>query len=389
MPIIDCLPSGMSKSELQQLSTVDKYNVPILTKEVIREGGTNNLLNGSYTSYSGETGFNYASQTGILLGGSYNTSTIRNAFDNSTSTSWYTENKTYDSSYIYWKMDKPTKITKLKTYITIGTYSGECFKIYGSYDNKSWTVLYTGNSSQTSLTEITLLSSSTGYYSYYKIQHGGGAGKSIMYVYECQISEYSDELAYTYNLSIDIDNYELNKIINIHGVNFEFDNTVTKDVYLNVNNLGLKIINGIVNFNQKYQLVYNGESWDVLNQKRTLSWTLGELATEFNITNINKYISDYEEFEIYIQDGAAAGADVTLYINDVEVRKGTMSDNPVYLKFIRFRNKLICFSFYSNDTFDNYRVISFDGTINSIKQAVVNTSYKLLATNTVNLIIKE
>ena len=35
--------------------------------------------------------------------------------------------------------------------------------------------------------------------------------------------------------------------------------------YLNVNNLGAKQINGIINHGEKYSLVYNGESWDIEN----------------------------------------------------------------------------------------------------------------------------
>lgn len=79
---------------------------------------------------------------------------------------------------------KPTKITKMKTYIYT---NGSNFSIRGSMDNSTWTTLYSTTSSQTSLSEIIL--DKTDFYSYYRI-NCTVVTDGVATVREWQTSEY-------------------------------------------------------------------------------------------------------------------------------------------------------------------------------------------------------
>ena len=71
-----------------------------------------------------------------------------------------------------------------------------------------------------------------------------------------------DGTNYINNLSLPLTSYEAGKIVNIEGSSYG-DITSFKNPYLNINNLGTKLINGTIETGKKYTLIYNGENWDI------------------------------------------------------------------------------------------------------------------------------
>lgn len=202
-----------------------------------------------------------------------------------------------------------------------------------------------------------------------------------------------DNYVYYADLNLPLTSYEKGKIINIIGGRLLDDTQEPpiyinsfSNVYLNINNLGAKKISKGIEYGVRYSLIYNGENWDILYKSKVLNWTIGERVTEFKIEAINKTILEGESFDIYITGGADSNARIGVYINEVLVRTGyERSGYPLLIKCTRIGDELVCICFYNNNI-DTYTTISFNGTINSIKQSSTST-YTLLENNTVNLVL--
>lgn len=71
------------------------------------------------------------------------------------------------------------------------------------------------------------------------------------------------------NLNVPLASYEIGKIVNIECGEYQGSEGYTsfEKPYLNINNLGGKIINETINYGQKYTLIYNGASWDYIGGK--------------------------------------------------------------------------------------------------------------------------
>ena len=171
-----------------------------------------------------------------------------NACDNSSS-GWNSKGTT-EQEWIKMTCPAPTKITKMSTWVTAyGNTSG--FKkavIQGSKDDSNWVNLSTLSTYQTEKTELAL--ENTDYYTYYRIvvdisYFNANVGACVKY---WEVAEW------------------------IEGSHIEtiasFENP-----YLNINNLGAKQINGTIVAGRKYSLVYNGESWNIINNYVTGTYT--------------------------------------------------------------------------------------------------------------------
>lgn len=160
-----------------------------------------------------------------------------NAVDEDENTYW--ESAYGLATYVYVSVPEAIKITKMKIKDGYSSSSGlRTVKIQGSNDGETWEELYSSTSVRSTLTEISL--TDVGYYTYYRIYYNFSSQR-YAYLYEWQVAEYytiSDETQYIET----------------------FDNP-----YININNLGNKLINGTINYGKKYELVYNGESWDIIN----------------------------------------------------------------------------------------------------------------------------
>ena len=185
---------------------------------------------------------NYISEEGIQLTASrasegYDPSRV---CDGNISTSWKTgDSSSISTSWVKLKFTKPTKITKMKKKINVSMDKLDNAKIQGSNDDSTWFELFSQGSTDDALTEVTL--KNAGHYLYYRLvvtTKKNGTSYLTPIVYEWQASEYFEETEVTVN---------------------SFENP-----YLNINNLGTKLINGTIQAGEKYSLVYNGESWDIL-----------------------------------------------------------------------------------------------------------------------------
>lgn len=142
----------------------------------------------------------------------------------------------------------PTKITKMRAKISaFGNTSGFSKAIIqGSKNNADWIDLYEVSAYQTSATDMFL--DNTDYYTYYRI---------VVYI------------AYlNTNVGAMVDLWEViewEKAENIETI------TSFENPYLNINNLGTKLINGTINVGEKYDLIYNGESWDIIQATNVIS----------------------------------------------------------------------------------------------------------------------
>ena len=67
------------------------------------------------------------------------------------------------------------------------------------------------------------------------------------------------------NLNLPLSSYAKNKNVKIEGIGVSSYNTF-ENAYINVNNLGNKKINGILEKSKKYDLVYNGSTFDIINR---------------------------------------------------------------------------------------------------------------------------
>lgn len=161
------------------------------------------------------------------------------ACDGNMGTTWESASSTF-TSWIKLEFPEAVKITKMKTRVSASSTSYfSNAKIQGSNNNSTWTDLYTISAYQSSLTQFTL--NSPNFYKYYRIHVTLTDASRRAQVYEWQVAEWESE-------------YKI-----------YFTNP-----YLNINGLGDKLINGEIEYGQKYSLVYNGTSWDICPASITL-----------------------------------------------------------------------------------------------------------------------
>lgn len=273
MPITNSFPrGGMDNTLIGDLQAVDRYNVPKVSYEEIGiSENKEDIIPKAWTVVSDTECVGRATVIGgdIKLTASTASGSVKQACDGSTSTGW--SSTTAGVGYDWVKLQFPyaIKITKMRTYIS--AYSTSYFTsatIGGSKDGLTWDSLYSITSVQTALTEITL--NNPDYYQYYRIfyvypaQYANSQGR----LYEWQVSEWEgNTYGYINNLTIPLDSYDTRKIINIEGNSYINDAgteiTSFEKPYLNINNLGVKLINSAMKAGEKYTLIYNGESWDI------------------------------------------------------------------------------------------------------------------------------
>lgn len=276
------------------LYTQDKYNkienitYKTWTADVALNGNIlPNSTSSNWTQVNEKTHWVYNSTGAILTtSGSYVTGGDLPIDVFGSGSGW--QSNTTTSSWIKLELPKATKITKMKTRITCSNtdYFSIAY-IEGSNDDSSWTTLYTITTIQNSPKELTLFN--VNYYKYYRIRVVLiGNYRSI--VSDWATSEYYGPKSFTdYYGEIDIplSSYETGKIVNIEGGRYQNTNEtyINKftNPYLNINNLGAKQINGTINYGEKYTLVYNGESWDIISAKVVT----GSFICETSLKTIN------------------------------------------------------------------------------------------------------
>lgn len=242
-------PAGNVFESTSCLSEYKQYlDVPLTSYEkgkiVNIEGGRyispttpvqEDIIPKSWTQVTANT--EYISADGTKLKASNSLSStypVSNACDGNVDTYWSTTQS--KESWMQIEFPSAKHITKMKIYC-VGSGSDINIKIQGGNDGADWIDLYVATEYIAPMTEVTL--SNTDFYKFYRLiyEHTSPAYDST---YEWQVSEY----------------------LNVTDFVTTFYNPL-----ININNLGEKQINGTIGYGQRYSLVYNGESWDIVNLK--------------------------------------------------------------------------------------------------------------------------
>ena len=272
------------------LYTVDRYNMVTFEQRILEVDYITDILV-TETQHTGncipQSGWQSASETNYYNFSSNGwqikddwtigtaTNNVANAFDGDTSTLFKSKNGTRQADIII-TCPYPVKITKMKTFIgNSGSDDFDVAVIQGYKDGEWLDIYHYGTNYQTQLTEIEI--TNPDYFEQYKI-YLGTHGLGNAYISEIQVSEYYTAVfgvrAYGGDLDLPLTSYEKNKKISIEMANkiLDLENGETyietiDNPLININGKGNKKINGSIKYGRKYELVYNGESWDIINVK--------------------------------------------------------------------------------------------------------------------------
>lgn len=208
-------------------------------------------------SWVESNGYKDATSGGYLIEGNsvMNSSTgTSKAFDGDDSTYWDTGYT--GGAQVVITFSTPIVIKKIKLRISHGgALDNFTFTFAASNDKSNWTTLYNGTSKPTTLTEFTL--TTTGEYKYYRLLTNNGGASIQTYVYNFSISEY------------EIFDYSLDYAINTFPTSWTVGQRVTVEIPNNVSAIGLTSntlngvhINTILLSGRKYELRYNGSTFD-------------------------------------------------------------------------------------------------------------------------------
>lgn len=207
---------------------------------------------------------------------------------------WYTVGVTSGIALTI-DFNNPQKISKMKLSYKVVDGLNYLY-IQGSNDNETWTTLYrTTTENVSTLTERTL--NNVDYYRYYRLFLDISKAGYSVYIYEWQVSEYEapvfDNLL---TLNNAIKEYSNNQRVLIK-IPEEMD--TTQITHLNINNLGNKLIIGELLANKRYELIYNGTNFDIINMDELIEGS----SIVFDIT-LTENVSQIEIGPDVIKDNA-------------------------------------------------------------------------------------
>ena len=158
-------------------------NIQIPNKGIKKEG---NIL--PTTGWSEVKAYTqYTSGNFEITASSYNSSSYRAYYaSNGDISSCWRASSSYNTHWLTIKLDVPRIITKIKTYVSAGSYLSN-WKIQGSNDNTTWDDLFISTENDSTLTEHELSTSKE--YLYYRIYIAMTASTNCS-IYEIETSEY-------------------------------------------------------------------------------------------------------------------------------------------------------------------------------------------------------
>ena len=226
--------------------TVEKTifdNIKLTTNPIPKSGWVN-------VTSTGATNGEYE----IIASGSGGAFYPYEAFDGNESTQWLSNAQTGTAElFITVKLSTPVTVTKIKARVSVTAVQSQNYTISGSNDNRTWSVVGTfGAAADGYLIERTM--SNPGEYLYYKLSCTGAQ----FAVRELELSEYT------------VNTFSNDYIIS-EGVPLEWDvgQRITIKVPTEANTMGIVsntlngvIVNTILQPSKKYELVYNGSTFD-------------------------------------------------------------------------------------------------------------------------------
>ncbi len=194
-------------------------------------------------------------------------------------------------------------IAKEVTFIFRSSTDPSCPKnwlLQGSNNGTDWTTLKTNTIAigDTQAADISTNATAYKYYSIYITTMVGG-NTNYAYVYEMQITKWfvdgnlttgayippmisSSYIKTYFSIDLPLSEYTINKRLSIKCDTPTVDSVkipYSPEVYLNINTLGYKKINGSLKDAELYELVYNGTSWDITNGIRYITGSMSVTTT--------------------------------------------------------------------------------------------------------------
>ena len=169
---------------------VDRYNIPDVSISYTGIPNTNDIIPKAWTSIDNNSVY----ANGIILSVStYATAgDCANACDGDISTKWQPQTRNNTEEWIKLQFPYTVKIKKMRTFVgATNTTNLTSWSIEGCNDDANWDTLYSSNSRQTELEEISLNNNTA--YKFYRIYITRNTGTAYVNVAEWQVSEWEGE----------------------------------------------------------------------------------------------------------------------------------------------------------------------------------------------------
>lgn len=229
------------------------------------------------SDFTSNSATKYTSSEGFVLTSSGGQEYLLKAIDDSVSTDWQDTTSNLTTQWIRMEIPNPNgyKITKMKLKAGWTGQSSQKIAIEGSFDGNTWTDLFVWTGLGITVDKDNIKLNNPDFYKYYRVSvvlNSGVGARAV--IYDWKVSEYL-------------------KVLSVE----EQYVTSFYNPMLNINNLGEKQINAIINYGEKYSLVYNGESWDVLKQPVLGSFAVSTRgSTEIDLDGVKFVLFDVSTY---------------------------------------------------------------------------------------------
>lgn len=176
---------------------------------------------------------------------------VENAFDKDYETQWASADGTEHTFLV--RLPSAIMLKKFKMQIGRTGYASYTLTVQGSANNSSWTTIFTTNTYQNTITEYTI--TSPGDYQYYRFVFKWSLSARI-YVHELEFTDWAINGYQNDFTAEDVTaNYDKGQrvLVQIHDIGTY---AVTKNTFMGI------ICNTILQRNKRYELTYNGSSFD-------------------------------------------------------------------------------------------------------------------------------
>lgn len=237
---------------LKELSRIDRYNIPTIPGSTGAVEDERNLLEGTWTpeSYGAFTAINGEMEVTVPDHSTEEHSVV----ELFSSTGWISDSDRKVEVIIDFSTPRHIKAFEMGLHINNTSYFGT-FSISGSNNETAWTTLYETTTYQSGVTEYNLTRHDN--YRYYKLMFSNTT------TVRCGIRELKVASYYARANKIFFDNNIKEYFENMRFLMAIPENSLTHDrVLIDINDLGQKDVNGIINSGKKYELVYNGNAFN-------------------------------------------------------------------------------------------------------------------------------
>lgn len=244
------------------LYTQDRYNIPTVTYETIE--GELDAVEGNIIPTTWEEiitpQLSYKSSDGFIVsgGGDNTTESVVKAVDGDYAT-YFRASGT--KVWVQVEFPEPKYIYNFWLRVNANTSYFNSLSILGSKDGENWEVLLRSTSdTYISGGNYTPYLSKKDYYKFYKLEIVQTSSNVYASIYAFHVYSYGiPRIAPVNNLALPLSSYEVGKVVNIEQAPYE--KAISGKIYMNINNLGVKLIVPDMVSGRRYSLVYDGVQW--------------------------------------------------------------------------------------------------------------------------------